>query len=85
MEVAQVVGALALAGGSIAAAGIAAFMVMTSPEAKAFSDDAMSKMPQFLKMAAVILVVGPAIVALGAAVVAITSLVLKKICLANKM
>lgn len=79
MEVAQVVGALALAGGSIAAAGIAAFMVMTSPEAKAFSDDAMSKMPQFLKMAAVILVVGPAIVALGAAVVAITSLVLKKI------
>ena len=79
MEVAQVVGALALAGGSIAAAGIAAFMVMTSTEAKAFSDDAMSKMPQFLKMAAVILVVGPAIVALGAAVVAITSLVLKKI------
>jgi hypothetical protein len=79
LETAAVVGAVALAGGAIAAAGVVAFQALNSDEMKGFTEKAKSSYPQVLKAAAALMLIGPAIVLIGAAVVALTGLILSKL------
>ena len=79
LETAAVVGAVALAGGAIAAAGFVAFEALNSSKMKGFTEKAKSSYPQVLEAAAALMLIGPAIVLLGAAVVAMTGLILSKL------
>ena len=79
LETAAVVGAVALAGGAIAAAGFVALEALSSDKMKSFTEKAKTSYPKVLTAAAALMLIGPAIVLLGAAVVAMTGLILSKL------
>ena len=77
MQTAQLVGAIAMAGGAIAAAGVLAFEAMNSDSAQSFLNGFnASSIKQFLMFSGALLILGPAVVGLGASIVAITNMIL---------
>lgn len=80
MQTAQLVGAIAMAGGVIAAAGIAAFEAMNTQAAQDFvSGINGTRIKQFLLIGAALMILGPAVVGLGASIVAVTNMILSKL------
>ena len=80
MQTAQLVGAIAMAGGAIATAGVVAFEAMNSQAAQDFLGKVnASNIKQFLMFSGVLLILGPAVVGLGASIVAITNMILSKL------
>lgn len=78
METAGLVGAVAVAGGAIVAASIAAINALEAEDTKSFVGGVQANIGELLRTAAAILIIGPAIVLLGAAIVGISQMILGK-------